>query len=102
MDADSYLLMSPGPESSPDEGIFSPRPGDGGAAPRQDTHFEFPPAPQVTRESPPPPPPSGFYNPSYHEAGKGRVPSDSQRANSASAVSASPAKPTPSVWRSCW
>ncbi|XP_043209365.1 vascular endothelial growth factor receptor 1-like isoform X2 [Amphibalanus amphitrite] len=65
VDDDSYLLMSPGPDSSPDGGVFSPRPR-GGAG-----HFEFPPPPQLARESPP----NGFYNPSYHEAGKGRVPS---------------------------
>ena len=70
VDSDSYLLMSPGPESSPDRGVFSPRPG--GAAAPPGSHFEFPPAPQLARESPPP---SGFCNPSYHEVGKGRVPS---------------------------
>ena len=68
VDSDSYLLMSPGPESA-EESVFSPRPA--GAASRTGAHFEFPPPPQLARQSPP----SGFYNPSSPEAGRGRVPS---------------------------
>ncbi|XP_037082735.1 vascular endothelial growth factor receptor 1-like isoform X2 [Pollicipes pollicipes] len=68
-DTDSYLLMTPAPDQAlRSTSIFSPWPAD---AERPNSHFEFPPAPQLAPAPDSPPP--AFSNPSYQ--GTGRVPS---------------------------